>query len=294
MARLRITHRSEYHYTGPVQLGRHRLVLRPREGHDLRVESMQLEISPSHRLVWSRDVFGNSIAIVDFIEPTTKLTIVSEVVVFRTAPFPQEEPHEPWRVEYPVVYDPLEIVLASAYQATSYPDDLYELRLWIYSIRPTIDLQDAESTIFSLGTEIHRLIRYQRRSEHGVQSPTETLRLARGSCRDMATLMMEAGRTLGLATRFASGYLDCAASLAGRASMHAWVEFYLPALGWRGFDPTLGEPTSLKHVVTGVSNHPRGVMPISGKFVGAQSDFSKMVVQVTTEALQADSTLAPI
>jgi transglutaminase-like putative cysteine protease len=118
-----------------------------------------------------------------------------------------------------------------------------------------------------------------------VQSPAETLRLASGSCRDMATLMMEAGRVLGYATRFASGYLDCAASIAGRASTHAWTEFYLPALGWRGFDPTLGEPTSLKHVVTGVSNHPRGVMPVSGKFTGSSSDCLEMIVQVTTEQL---------
>ena len=105
----------------------------------------------------------------------------------------------------------------------------------------------------------------------------------------MATLMMEAGRLLGISTRFASGYLDCAASLAGRASMHAWIEAYLPALGWRGFDPTLGEPTSLKHVVTGVSNHPRGVMPVSGMFTGASSDYREMIVSVTTESLPVAS-----
>ena len=92
----------------------------------------------------------------------------------------------------------------------------------------------------------------------------------------MATLMMEAGRVLGIAMRFASGYLDCAASVAGRASTHAWIEAYLPGLGWRGFDPTLGEPSSLKHIVVGVSSHPRGVMPISGmfcrQFVGLSED----------------------
>jgi transglutaminase-like putative cysteine protease len=119
----------------------------------------------------------------------------------------------------------------------------------------------------------------------GVQNPAKTLELASGSCRDMATLMMDAARVLGIAARFASGYLDCPASEAGRASMRAWTEFYLPALGWRGYDPTIGEPTSLKHVTTGVSNHPRGVMPVSGMFVGASSDYRELVVQVTTEKL---------
>jgi transglutaminase-like putative cysteine protease len=105
----------------------------------------------------------------------------------------------------------------------------------------------------------------------------------------MATLMMDAARVLGIAARFASGYLDCPASVAGRASMHAWTEVYLPALGWRGYDPTLGEATSLKHVTTGVSNHPRGVMPVSGMFVGVSSDYREMIVQVTTEKLPSDT-----
>lgn len=289
MARLRINHRTEYHYSRPVELGRHRLVLRPREGHDLRVESMRLEITPAHRLVWSRDVFGNSIAIVDFIEATTKLVILSDVVVRRTPPFPQQEPHEPWPVPYPVSYDGLEMAFAAAYQSATYPDDVDALREWLNQTLPTPARGDAEGVIFALGSEINRRITYQRRSEKGVRAPLETLKLGSGSCRDMATLMMDAARVLGIATRFASGYLDCEASLAGRASMHAWIEVYLPELGWRGFDPTLGEPTSLKHVVTGVSNHPRGVMPVSGMFTGAASDYREIVVQVTTESMPSEA-----
>jgi transglutaminase-like putative cysteine protease len=285
MSRLRIEHRTEYHYLRPVELRRHRLVLRPREGHDLRVESERLEISPKHRLTWARDVFGNSVALVDFKETAAILSIVSEVIVSRSAPFPEQEPHEPWRVDYPVTYDPLEVAATTAYQAASYPDDLDAVRGWLTTILPEPRVTDAEGVYFTLGRAIKERIKYQRRSERGVQSPAQTLSLASGSCRDMATLMMDAARVLGMAARFASGYLDCQASIAGRASTHAWVEVYLPALGWRGFDPTLGEPTSLKHVVTGVSNHPRGVMPVSGAFEGSSTDCREMVVTVTTERL---------
>jgi transglutaminase-like putative cysteine protease len=288
MARLRIEHRTEYHYTRPVELRQHRLVLRPREGHDLRVESERLVISPKHRLSWARDVFGNSIALVDFLETAETLSILSEVVVWRTPPFPEQEPHEPWRVAYPVTYDPLEITVAAAYEAASFPDDVVAVGEWVKSVMPEPRSDDAESVYFALGRAIKEQIKYQRRSERGVQSPAQTLQLGSGSCRDMATLMMDAARMLGLASRFASGYLDCPASIAGRASTHAWCEVYLPALGWRGFDPTLGEPTSLKHVVTGVSNHPRGVMPVSGAFAGSSADYREMVVTVTTERLESD------
>jgi transglutaminase-like putative cysteine protease len=128
-------------------------------------------------------------------------------------------------------------------------------------------------------------IHYQRRSEKGVQTPAETLRLGYGSCRDMATLMMDASRTLGVASRFVSGYLDCAASEAGRAATHAWNEVYFPAYGWRGLDPTIGLPTSTAHVVTGVSNHPRGVMPVSGMFTGGPADRGTLAVTVKVERL---------
>jgi len=285
MSRIRIHHRTEYHYARQVLLGRHRLVLRPREGHDLRVESMQLTISPAHRLVWSRDVFGNSIAIVDFLEASDSLQIVSDVTILRTSPFPTETPHEPWSVAFPVNYNPLEVELISAYQVAIFPDEIGELSEWVKSVLPASGSTDAEEIVFTLGRAIRDRIKYQRRSEKGVRSPLETLRLATGSCRDMATLLMESCRTLGFATRFASGYLDCAASMVGHASTHAWTEVYLPALGWRGFDPTIGEPAGLKHVVTGVSNHPRGVMPVSGKFTGTASDCKLMVVNVKTETL---------
>jgi len=293
MPRLRIEHRTEYFYSRPVELGRHRLVLRPREGHDLHVESMQLTIEPAHRLIWARDVFGNSVATVDFLETATKLSFLSNVIVVRTLPQLPQDVLVPWPIEYPVAYDPLEMTVAAAYQAPSYPDDVEAVRSWLDVAVPVFSRNEAEQVVLDLGRAIYQQIKYQRRSERGVQTPLQTLQLASGSCRDMATLMMEAGRLLGIAMRFASGYLDCPASLAGRASTHAWTESYLPSVGWRGFDPTLGEITSLKHVVTGVSNHPRGVMPISGMFTGASSDYQEMTVQVTTERLGTGGSSAP-
>lgn len=285
MEHLRIQHHTTYHYNNAVEFGRHRLVLRPREGHDVRVERMRLRIEPAHRLIWARDVFGNSVAIVDFTVAGTQLDIRSDVTIRRSNPFPHEEPHAPCLISYPVVYDALETTIATAYLAPSYPDDQEGIQAWLARDLPNVQTHDAEATIFDIGKRIHDMIKYQRRMERGVQMPSQTLASCSGSCRDMATLMMDAARARGVAARFASGYLDCPASTAGRASMHAWTEFYLPTLGWRGYDPTLGEPTSLKHVVVGVSYHPRGVMPVSGVFNGAASDYREMTAKVKIDRL---------
>lgn len=281
MSRLQIEHSTIYSYRQPVTLGRHRLVLRPREGHDVHVEQMNLHISPPHKIIWSRDVFSNSVAIVDFLEQTDRLEITSTVVVSRTIPS-ESTIDNLHRVYMPFEYEPNESIVTNSYLCSSFPDDRNELKPWLSQFTPS---GDAEQLLMNICVWIKDRIKYQRRDVHGVQTPKQTLQLQSGSCRDMATLMMDGVRQLGLAARFASGYLDCPASQAGRSSTHAWVEVYLPIRGWCGFDPTLGEATSLKHIVVGVSQHPRGVMPISGVFSGPTGACTEMLAQVKIENL---------
>jgi len=281
MQTITVQHTTRYDYVREVQLLRHRLIVRPREGHDLRIEQMKLQIEPEHTITWVRDVFGNSVAWVEFSKPASTLLVETDLVIARSAPFPVHEMHVPGRVPYPVLYDPLEMPVVSAYLAPSFPEDVMALQQWLKA-QLNVDMADAEGTVLALARLIHQRITYRRREEKGVQTPGQTLAVLSGSCRDMATLMMDCARVLGIAARFVSGYLHGPASLAGRASTHAWAEIYLPSLGWRGFDPTLARATSYHHIVTGVSNHPRGVMPISGTYSGTRADFSGMTVTVRT------------
>jgi transglutaminase-like putative cysteine protease len=273
---LRLTHTTTYRYSEPVRFGRHRLVIRPREGHDVRVESLVLTIRPAHQLAWMRDVFGNSVALVDFLEQADTLRIQSDVALLRhppTAPGadPRLAAQVPGPVPFPVVYDPLESAVAAAYRATTYGEDAEAVRGYLSQhglLAPDVAAGEtgAEGLLDRINQTLHGTIGYGKRPEKGTQTPAVTLSRKSGSCRDLATLMMEACRTLGIAARFASGYLDCPASTAGTASTHAWMEAYLPPHGWVGFDPTLGERTSHKHITCGLSNHPRGVMPVSGTY----------------------------
>jgi transglutaminase-like putative cysteine protease len=64
MPLLTIHHKTEYRYAHPVAFGEHRIMLRPRDGHDLRVLAGSLQIAPQPTsLRWIHDVFGNSVAI---------------------------------------------------------------------------------------------------------------------------------------------------------------------------------------------------------------------------------------
>lgn len=281
---LRIVHHTAYRYTQALSFQPHRLVVRPREGHDLRVEDMAVLVSPACQLLWSRDVFGNLVAQAFFTEPANELSFHVDILVRR---FLDAAPPLPATLgaafSYPLNYDELELPALAIYLAPLYPGDAPVIREWLRSLSLGTEpaSASAEEIVLALTTAIHHGIRYQRREEKGVQSPAATLALGTASCRDLATLLMESLRHLGIATRFCSGYLDCAATRAARGSTHAWIEAYFPGLGWRGYDPTTGKRCTHQHIVTGVSYHPRGVMPISGRYSGPPGVLSAM--QVTVE-----------
>src|SRR5437660_10185819 len=82
MPLLTIHHKTEYRYAHPVAFGEHRIMLRPRDGHDLRVLSGSLDIVPEPMwLRWIHDVFGNTVAIATFVERAATLSFSSTATV---------------------------------------------------------------------------------------------------------------------------------------------------------------------------------------------------------------------
>lgn len=80
MRRLQIKHVTRYQYAESVSLLPHKLLLRPREGHDIRIESAELTISPASQLQWQRDVYNNAVAQVTFLESGKLLSIDSRIL----------------------------------------------------------------------------------------------------------------------------------------------------------------------------------------------------------------------
>lgn len=283
MTRFRIVHRTEYRYVVPVKFGVHRLVLRPREGHRTTVLQHQLSLEPRAQFFWMNDLYGNHVALAEIEEASDRLEIVSEVKMDVVDALSDEAPMEGSRcsmVALPVVYPLIETAVVEGYLKPSYPDESEIVRGWVNEVLREAPAASAMGAVVQINQAINSGMGYRRREEAGVQSPSQTLSLRTGSCRDMATLMMEACRMLGIAARFTSGYLDTRASTAGHGSTHAWVEVYLPDCGWCGFDPTLGEQVSSKHIALGASAHPRGVMPVSGIFSGPPGCYAGMKVSV--------------
>jgi transglutaminase-like putative cysteine protease len=268
MRRLRIEHLTTYQFGTMVQLLPHQLLLRPREGHDIRIESSRLDISPSGQLKWHRDIYGNSVAIAEFHLMAATLHIASEVVIQHFAEAPMDFLISPGAVDYPFNYAGSELANLLPYQTVCYAEDVQAVSRWVDQVRGSWKNIGTFDLLFSLNKAIANGLVYRAREMPGVQSPGETLRKGSGSCRDFATLFIEACRSLGFAAHFVSGYLYCPGTQSGGGSTHAWSEVYLPGAGWKGFDSTSGLMTGADHIAVAVSRHPADVPPVSGSFTG--------------------------
>lgn len=278
MKRYKIIHRTYYNYTDTVTLGAHHLLLRPREGHDLRIESFALKVTPDAQIYWHRDVEDNSVAIANFTQPTQQLTVESEVIIQQYNESPLDFIVADYAMNYPFSYTEADQILLSPYRVL--PDEKTRelLNNWIFQVWKSGEQVQTYTLLQRLTATIYKTLTYKVREEPGVQSAEETLTLGSGSCRDFALLFMEAVKCLGLASRFVSGYLHAPLMSSQVGSTHAWAEVYIPGGGWKGFDPTIGDIVGTDHIPVAVSRLAEAVPPISGSYAGSAT--SKLDVGV--------------
>lgn len=281
MKRYKIFHRTSYKFSGQVQLGPHFLRLRPRESHELRIESSKLNIMPNAHLRWYRDAESNSVAIAEFSQMANQLVIESEVIIQHYDEAPLDFLVADYAQNYPFAYDSEDFDLLIPYIANQFDQNSKIFQRWVDNFwKPGNQIQTF-SLLQNLCQQIHQQLDYRWREEPGVQSAEQTLNLQTGSCRDYANLFIQAARRLGFATRFVSGYLQTPPSTVGYGATHAWAEVFLPGAGWKGFDPTLGKIVGAGHIAVAFACLPESVPPVAGSFIGPPGSTLEVKVQVT-------------
>jgi transglutaminase-like putative cysteine protease len=285
MPLLTIHHKTEYRYAHPVAFGEHRIMLRPRDGHDLRVHSSRLKIVPEPMsLRWIHDVFGNSVAIATFDERAETLSFDSIATVEHN---PAEEfaltPDDP-AYFYPFLYDNEEFPDLVQVIRPQYSDPNGELSAWARNFLDGEGPTPTFKILSGMTYGIRKAFTYRKRHEQGTQHPLDTLQTRSGTCRDYALFMIEALRRLGIAARFVSGYIaipgDRAHGYVGGGSTHAWVQVYLPSAGWIEFDPTNGIVGTRDLIRVAVARDPRQAIPLHGTYLGPADAFVGMDVSI--------------
>ena len=294
MAILTVRHLTTYTYRQPVAFGEHRMMLRPREGHDQRLIEARIDITPEPAEIrWVHDVFGNSLTVVRFTRRARELRVESTSTLDHSAhnvPNFQLDPHAS---AYPIAYAQEEMPDLARSIERHYPDPERRVDTWARTFLRADGPTGTFDLLAAITRGIKRNFTYLARHEHGIQDPTRTLTLGSGTCRDYAILMMEACRSLGFAARFVSGYiysprldsgLDGGAYQGGGAT-HAWVRIYLPGAGWVEFDPTNGIVGNKDLIRVAVARDPGQAVPLQGTYTGFPADSlgMKVEVQVTSD-----------
>ena len=236
--KIKYIHNLEYSYEESVQLGEHRLCIKPRSHGFQRLINFNLNISPNPKILYPLlAASGEEINRITFQGYTDSLSIkaISEVETLKhpcildgvkerdlTLPFCRsiinrdlQGALEGWMPNGQ--HDPSAVELAQESLAGS--------------------SNNALSFTFQLIEIIQDRVKYTKRHTGPAWPASRTLRERVGSCRDLAMLMVESCRSVGIPSRFVSGY-HFEDPLPKEFELHAWAELYIPGAGWRGFDPS--------------------------------------------------------
>jgi len=270
--RAALRHVTRYRYDRLVNLGPQTIRLRPAPHCRTKISAYSLKVSPpDHFLNWQQDPQSNWAARIVMPEKIDHLDIEVDLIADLDIVNPFDFFLEPEAEFFPFTY---EAELAE------------DLRPYLRKVRSghlfndyvagiSLEKQQTTAFLYALNTRLQGDISYLIRMEPGIQTPEETLAKRSGSCRDTAWLLVQILRHLGLAARFASGYLiqlrADQKSLDGPSGtevdftdLHAWCEVYLPGAGWVGLDPTSGLFAGEGHIPLACAADPRFAAPISG------------------------------
>jgi transglutaminase-like putative cysteine protease len=254
------------------------LRLRPRSDPRQVIDEFTASMKPEpDGMTEGIDVYGNDVVWAWFSGTHTSLEITTtfEVRTLRENPYDFIVPtHE--GAKLPPSYPDVDRAALAPYMVRDGEPPL-ELALQV------MEAVDGEFVLFlrELAARIHATHETIVRPEGDPLPALVTLGSGRGSCRDLAVLFVEACRTVGIASRFVSGYV--APEPTGERDLHAWGAAYVPGAGWRGYDPTLGLAVTDQHVTLAAAATPAGAAPVDGRFRGSD------VTSVLTSAIELET-----
>jgi transglutaminase-like putative cysteine protease len=285
--RARLIHRFDYRYTKPVVLGPHRFCLRPRPHGFQRLIDFRLEISPDPSQLYElMAAGGDTITRARFLGESDHLLVVATSELETFNPPLLEACLDEQMAQLPVQIGKLN------------PDLLSNLQGWLPNGQHDAAAVDVaqEALMGSDGRSLNFLqqlveviqdrVKYTQRHVGPAWPAGRTLKERVGSCRDLAMLMIECCRSVGLPARFVSGY-HLVEPKPERYDLHAWAEVYLQGAGWRGFDPSGMGAVDERYIPVATSSRSDLTAAVSGTFSGPPGVESELEWEISAEILSS-------
>lgn len=278
-----IRHLTRFRYSQPISESIMEARMHPRSDSNQHCLTFTLSVSPRCRVFSYRDHLGNNVQHFDIPGEHTQLVVIAESVVEQ-----QPLPDVP-RFLSPDAWGALdELIESGDYWEMLLPSTfaietpaLVELAAKLEIVRrddPLLLVHEINERLFDYFEYVPRHTR--------VDSPIDEAILSRkGVCQDFAHTMIALLRHVRIPARYVSGYLYRSRDDQDRSTpdaTHAWVDVFLPHLGWVGFDPTNNLIAHHRHIRTAVGRDYDDVPPTHGIFRGTTD--SELYVAVHVEA----------
>ena len=286
--RYRVTHTTEFIYEARVGLCYNEARLLPRDLPQQKVLTAGLQIEPMPHDYYERfDYFGNRTAYFSIQQPHDQLLVTASSEIDTSATILVEEAaHLSWEMAREQVLnlgsaeatDALQFVLDSP---TVVVNDLI-LNYALPSFAPGRSLVDA---VHDLMQRIFHEFKYDPEFSTIATPLKEVLEHRSGVCQDFAHLAIGCLRSMGLAARYVSGYIETEPPpgeerLVGADASHAWFSVFLPGFGWLDFDPTNNQLPGDRHITVAWGRDFADVTPLKGVAFGSGEHELKVAVDV--------------
>lgn len=266
---LRVSHKTEIHYSEPVTDSQVELRMSPIDTGLQRVLSHTLSVSPATRIRMHRDHFGNQVAHFNLLEPhdTLEMMAISEVETTNAVSCGPESAPDPRpyteRCQEFLLWSP-GVPELTEYGSLDIP----------FAIDMEMDDIEFGHALYQMACYFFENFRYDPDVTHVHSSPKDLFEHGGGVCQDMAHAMIGVLRYHGIPSRYVSGYIFDPANdqigehLRGAAATHAWVQAWHEGYGWMGVDPTNRKLVDWQYVRTAIGRDYFDVPPNRGIFRG--------------------------
>jgi transglutaminase-like putative cysteine protease len=272
-ARWQIQHRTSYTYQAPVRDSFNDVRLKPMSTTRQTVESFVLTVTPATSSRQYHDFYGNWVHHFEITSPHPSLIIESRSVVLA---------HPPPPLSSETMTAPLAALPGLAkssdcfdYLGASRFVDV-EAETWRLAIDATDGITDTWQAVQAVMRFVYDHLDYQPASTHVHTPSRDALAQRRGVCQDFAHLTLGLCRALKIPARYVSGYL----AVEKARATHAWVEVWIPTVGWLALDPTHNMQIDNTYIKIGAGRDYGDVSPVTGSYRGTHQHTMEIEVQI--------------
>jgi transglutaminase-like putative cysteine protease len=287
--KFRIKHVTTYNYSNPVSLSQNHARLTPKTNSQQTCLSSQLEIYPKPSFQQHfTDHFDNTVTVFELFSAHKQMQVVvtSDVEIISVSKQFMFSDKLAWEsVRQQLVYPSSKEAIDAAFFTlptglTQFTEEMREYAE--QSFTPGTSITDACQHLI---TRIFKEFTFDP-SFSTISTPiTEVFSHKRGVCQDFAHFTLACIRSLGLAARYVSGYIETLPppgqeKLEGADATHAWISIYVPGSGWIDYDPTNNVRPTDQHIILATGRDFADVTPIKGVMYGGGSQTLDVAVDM--------------